>query len=603
MPSYRDYLPSLRFAPTLALSPDGETVAYVDDGRGQFNLVVQSVSGAKRRTLTAFTDDSVKRVEWHPHEPSVFFEADTKGDEFTRVCRVGLDGGEPEVLAAGSGVQHMLAHSRSVSPDGRLLAYTANDRSPADDDVLVHDLRTGEVRRVFTGGGRTVIGSWSPDGTRLSVARWPESSSEHLVYVVSADGATAVRHTPRDVTATYWLGPWLPDGSGFLVRSNAGRQFTGLAVLEAVTGELSWLDTPDWDVESVACSADGRVLVWAVNVDGGSQLRGRDLASGADLTMPAIPGGQVSELALTPDGQSLLMHHYAQTEPMNITVVDLRSGTHRRLTDSRPQHADPSTFVPAAPVHIPAGGGRRVPAYLYRPRRDGRVGVLLSIHGGPSYQERPIYSMYGGLYQYLLHHGIAVLAPNIRGSTGYGSTYQRAVYRDWGGVDLEDLATVAAYLRDQDWVDRDRIGLFGGSYGGFAVLSCVSRLPEVDWAAAVDLFGPSNLVTFARSQPPTWREKVRAVVGDHETDGEFLMYRSPMTYADQIRAPLFVIQGANDPRVPRAESDQIVQRLRDRGVEVRYDVYPDAGHGFGKREDQIRALSDIGEFLVAHLAR
>jgi dipeptidyl aminopeptidase/acylaminoacyl peptidase len=433
------------------------------------------------------------------------------------------------------------------------------------------------------------------------VAQWRSNLSDHIVHAISFDGAPPVRLTDPEAVATYWLGPWLPDGSGLLVRSNVGRQFTGLAVLDAVTGELDWLDTPDWDVESVTLSADGRVLVWGVNVDGSSQLRGRDQISGADLTMPAITSGLASDLTLTPDGRSLVMGHYASTAPMNVTVVDLEAGTLRPLTTSRPGSADPSTFVDAVPVHIPAGGDRHVPGYLYRPRRDGRVGVLLSIHGGPSYQERPIYSMYGGLYQYLLHHGIAVLAPNVRGSTGYGSAYQWAVHRDWGGVDLEDLATLAEYLRKQDWVDPDRIGLFGGSYGGFAVLSCVSRLPEMNWAAAVVLFGPSNLVTFARSQPATWRQMVRAVVGDPDEDAEFLMSRSPVTYADQIRAPLFVIQGANDPRVPQAESDQIVQRLRGRGVEVRYDIYPDAGHGFGKREDQIRAYSDIGEFLVTHL--
>jgi dipeptidyl aminopeptidase/acylaminoacyl peptidase len=231
-----------------------------------------------------------------------------------------------------------------------------------------------------------------------------------------------------------------------------------------------------------------------------------------------------------------------------------------------------------------------------------RIRVLLSIHGGPAYQERPLYSMYDGLYQYLLHHGIAVLAPNVRGSTGYGLTYRQAIYRDWGGVDLEDLSAAAEYLRRQDWVDPERIGLLGASYGGFAVLSCVSRLPEIGWAAAVDLFGPSNLLTFARSQPPAWRQMVRTVVGDHETDAEFLMSRSPVTYADRIRAPLFVIQGANDPRVPKAESDQVVEHLRARGVPVRYDIYPDAGHGFTRREDQIRAYSDIAEFLVANLA-
>jgi dipeptidyl aminopeptidase/acylaminoacyl peptidase len=180
-------------------------------------------------------------------------------------------------------------------------------------------------------------------------------------------------------------------------------------------------------------------------------------------------------------------------------------------------------------------------------------------------------------------------------------SYQQLSYRDWGGGDLGDLADAVHYLRRQDWVDPERIGVVGRSYGGFAVLSCVSRLPELDWAAAVDWCGPSNLVTFTRSQPPTWRSKVALMVGDPETDKDFLMARSPVTYADQIRTPLFIIQGANDPRVPKPESDQIVERLRARGMEVRYDVYPDEGHSFGKRENQIKARSAAGEFLLSHL--
>lgn len=601
MVRYHDYLPKLRFAPTLGLSPDGRMVAYVNDQSGQFNVVVQTLAGGQPRTLTSFKDSAVRRVAWHPDGTSVVFEADSGGDEFTRLCKIGIDGGEPEVLVADNKVRYTLAHVDPFSPDGRLLAFTGNDRSPGDEDVLVCDVVTGEVRRVFTGSGQTAVGSWSPDGSQLSVAEWPEAL-HHIVHVVAADGSQATRLTPAETAAPFWFGPWTADGSGIVVRTNAGGQeFTWLARLDATTGELTWLDAPEWDVEGVASSADGRVLVWVVNVDGASRLQGLDPTTGDQLPMPAVPDGLIADLRVSPDGQTLVMRHFTATEPMCIAVIDRPSAVRRVITDVRPEAADPATFVEAVAVHIPADGGRHVPAYLYRPRRPGKVGVLLSIHGGPAYQERPLYSMYDGLYQYLLHHNIAVLAPNVRGSTGYGITYRKAVYRDWGGVDLEDLAAVASYLRQQDWVDSTRIGLLGASYGGFAVLSCASRLAEVGWAAAVDLFGPSNLVTFARSQPPAWRQMVRTVVGDHEQDAEHLMSRSPVTFANQIQAPLFVIQGGNDPRVPMAESNQIVGRLRARGVPVRYDVYPDAGHGFTRREDQIRANSDIAEFLIAHL--
>jgi dipeptidyl aminopeptidase/acylaminoacyl peptidase len=204
------------------------------------------------------------------------------------------------------------------------------------------------------------------------------------------------------------------------------------------------------------------------------------------------------------------------------------------------------------------------------------------------------------MYQYLLNRGIGILAPNVRGSTGYGKSYQRLIHRDWGGGDLKDFEAAVTYLHDLDWVDADRIGVYGRSYGGFATLSCISRLPHY-WAAAVDVVGPSNLVTFAKAVPPTWRRLMAAWVGDPETEADFLLERSPVTYADAITAPLFVIQGANDPRVVKTESDQIVERLRARGVDVRYDVYEDEGHGFTKRENVLKAQRDTAEFFEHHL--
>jgi dipeptidyl aminopeptidase/acylaminoacyl peptidase len=225
--------------------------------------------------------------------------------------------------------------------------------------------------------------------------------------------------------------------------------------------------------------------------------------------------------------------------------------------------------------------------------------MVLSVHGGPEAQEQARYN-YSGLYQYLLANGVGVFAPNIRGSSGYGASYQKLIHRDWGGGDLSDLEHAVRHLRSLDRVDADRIAVFGGSYGGFAALSCVSRLPEL-FAAGVSVVGVSNLVTFARSVPPTWRTLMKAWVGDPDEDEAFLLERSPITYVDNIVAPLFVLQGANDPRVLKAESDQVVEALRARGVEVRYDVYADEGHGFTKRPNQVQAMRDIADFLLTHL--
>ncbi|GAA1026212.1 S9 family peptidase [Virgisporangium ochraceum] len=584
------------------MSPDGSHVAYVDDASGQFNISVQALKGGPARRLTSLVDSAVRRVVWHPSGRSLIFQADIGGTEKIQLFQVGIDGGDTQALTDTPEASFALAIGAPVSPDERRLAFSGNDRNRAVQDVLVKDLASGVVERVFDAGGRMYAGHWSPDGTRLTAVDWRENNSDHVVYLVGADGGAPLRLTPdTGEPAIYGLGPWLPDGSGFLVVSNAGREFAGLAVLDAETGELSWLDVPDWDVERAALSTDGKTLIWTVNIDGGSQFRGRDLSSGAALPLPELPMGVVREHAVSPDGRHLIFGFASATSPWNVVVLDLATGDLRSLTDNGPSVADPAGLVEPERVRYLADDGLEIPAALYRPRGvTDRVGVVLAIHGGPAAQELPEYS-YDGFYQALLGRGLAVLAPDVRGSSGYGKSYLRLSFRDWGGGDLGDCAAAVRWLREQPWVDPDRIGVYGGSYGGFLTLSCVSRLADLNWAAAVDVCGPSNLVTFTRSQPPTWRHKVAVMVGDPDTDEDFLRSRSPVTYADEIRAPLFVVQGANDPRVPQPESDQIVERLRARGVPVRYDVYPDEGHGFSKRENLARMRTDVVNFLAEHL--
>lgn len=601
MAAGNDFEPSVRFKETLALSPDGRQVAYVDDTSGQFNLVIRSVSGGESRQLTQYKDSTVTWAAWRPGGESLIFLADTKGDERAQLHQVDLAAGPPRALTDTPDAQIHQPFGYPFSPDGKRLVYTSNDRKPRERDLVIRDLETGEVQRIVieeTTGGLTA-GHWSPDGSWLSVADLRGGRSDHVFYLVPTKGGTPKRLT-ADSGNTYWPGAWLPDGSGFLVRSNHDRDFTGLAVMDAATGQLTWLDTPDWDVENAILSGDGRILVWSVNVDGASQLRARDLSINIDLALPPLPPSEVSEMTLSPDGRTAVLLISTPTRPRSLAVLDLNSGDLSWLAEATPAGAPSTALAEPTLVRYTSHDGREIPAFVYRPARSGPLPVLLAIHGGPGIQERPNYSN-DGLFHYLVSRGVAVFAPNVRGSTGYGYSYQKLSFRDWGGGDLGDLAAAAEWLRGQDWVDPTRIGLYGRSYGGFAVLSCLSRLPEINWMAAVVWSGPSNLVTFTRAQPPTWRSKVAALIGDPDIDTEFLMSRSPVSYADQIRTPLMVIQGANDTRVPRHESDQIVSHLRDRKVEARYAVFPDEGHIFGKRENQTKARSAAAEFLLDYL--
>lgn len=599
MSTFRDFVPEQRFQPTLAFSPDGRRVAYSANTSGQYNLWVATLDGSEpARPLTAYTDEAVRHVAWSPDGESLAFSADRAGDEQFQISLIPAAGGDARRLTDVLDRQHALA-DRPFSPDGKSLVYAANDRDPMVQDVLVRDLASNDVRRIESQPGVLLFSSSiSPDG-RWLLAVGATSNSDSDCYLVDlADPDPALRNvTPHDGDVRYEPGPWAADSSGFYLCTNRGGEFQALAFYALEHDTVDDVEAPAWDVEQVTATDDGGTLAWSVNEAGVSVVHVR--RGDESAVLPSEHGGEIAALSITPDGSTLAFLLSTATHPTDVAAVDLTSGALRYLTDSRPPAL--TRVRPGRPelIDFPTHDDRRIPGWQYRPAGDGPFPAVLAIHGGPEAQERAVYS-YSGLYQYLLANGIGVLAPNVRGSTGYGATYQRLIERDWGGGELGDFEHAVRYLRSLDWVDAQRLAVFGGSFGGFAALSCLSRLPDL-WAAGVSIVGPSNLVTLTRSVPPTWRPMMAKWVGDPDADFDFLMERSPITYADAISAPLMVIQGANDPRVVKAESDQIVASLRARGVEVRYDVYDDEGHGFTKRENEMKAIGDVGAFLVARL--
>jgi dienelactone hydrolase len=447
-------------------------------------------------------------------------------------------------------------------------------------------------------------GGWSPDGSKLLTLDFRNNSDTSL-HLVDVESGETQELTPHEDYALFFPGPWAADGSGIYIVTDAGSEFRGLAFYDLEAGTYDRVDgEPQADVDDVTASTDHRYLAWLVNEAGWDRLRVRDLETGSDLPEADIPKGARPHLtgfepppALSPDGSLAAVILAGPRRPPEVWVVETETGNGRAVTESRIGGLREDDLVDVDLISYPTFDGRDIPAWLYRPDTTDRVPVVLAIHGGPEAQERPIYQP---LYQYLLSRGIAVLATNIRGSTGYGKSYQRLIQRDWGGGDLQDWDHAVKWLKDQDWVDPDRIGVFGGSYGGFAVLSCVTRLPD-HWAAAVDVFGPSNLVTFARAVPPTWKRMMKRFVGDPDEDQELLIERSPLTYIDNVKAPLLVIQGATDPRVVKPESDQLVEKLRSMGRTVEYEVFEDEGHGFTKRPNELKAMRLSAEWLSRYL--
>jgi len=557
---------------TLAFSPDGSTLAFASPKDGPAVVYEVPVSGGTPRVSIAMDGCVVHGLAWSS-SGDLYYSADRGGTERWQVYVRRLNGELDEfVVSDGDRVQHLMSRN-AVSPDGKSVVISTNARQDTDVDIAVVDAHSNAQRLVMAEPAWHVAGGWSPDGRWLCAMRAAQNTDQDL-FAVEAESGEVVDLTAHQGEMQNVPAGWLADGR-VLAITDHGSDFLHLEAIEVASGTREVFDQPDWDVELASTSADGRGVVWSVNEDGYSRLRWR---IGEGAMGERETGGMVGDLVVAQDGASAAYTFSPVDGPQEIRVLDLASGEDRLLVTG-----DPAPEYARRPesIRIPGTEGP-IPVYVWRPAgKTTRGPALLVIHGGPEGQSRPVLA-FPVLLQ-LLNRGVTIVVPNVHGSTGYGKTWQTRIHRDWGGIDLADFRSVAEWMRKQPDFDPDRMGVWGGSYGGFATLTCVTRLPE-HWRCAVELFGPSNLVTMLENDPPNWRRWNRLWIGDLETDREKLTERSPITYVENVRCPLLIFQGDNDPRVPREESDQMVSRLRELGRTVEYVTFEGEGHGFSGRE-------------------
>jgi dipeptidyl aminopeptidase/acylaminoacyl peptidase len=555
----------------LAFSPDGSTLAYASPKDGPAVVYEVPVAGGSPRISFAMDGGVVHGLAWSS-SGDLYYTADRGGTESWQVYVRRLNGQLDDVAVSdGDRVQHHMSRN-AVSPDGKSVLISTNARQDTDVDIAVVDAHSKEQRLVMAEPAWHVAGGWSPDGRWLCAMRVAQNTDQDL-FAIEAESGEVIDLTAHQGEMQNVPAGWLADGR-VLAITDHGSDFLHLEAIEVASGAHEVFDQPEWDVELASTSADGRGVVWSVNEDGYSRLRWRigDGPIGERET-----GGMVGDLVVARDGASAAYTFSPVDRPQEIRVLDLASGEDRLLVtgDPAPEYAQRPESL-----RIPGTEGP-IPAYVWRPDgKSTRGPALLVIHGGPEGQSRPVLG-FPVLLQ-LLNRGVAIVVPNVHGSTGYGKTWQTRIHRDWGGIDLADFRSIAEWMRRQPDFDPERLGIWGGSYGGFATLTCVTRLPEY-WRCAVELFGPSNLVTMLENDPPNWRRWNRLWIGDLETDRQKLIESSPITHVENVRCPLLIFQGDNDPRVPREESDQMVGRLRELGRTVDYVTFEGEGHGFTGR--------------------
>lgn len=575
----------------LALSPDGNTLAFISPKEGPGVVCEVAVAGGEPKTAFSIPGASAYGLAWST-TGDLFCSAHRGGTERWQIYLRRPNGKvEDFAVSEGDAVQHFLS-ADALSPDGRSILISSNKRKSTDVDALIADTETGKQQLVMQDGEWHVAGGWSPDGRWYAFMRVQQNTDQDLLAIDAQSGEvselTAHSGEMQNVPAGF-----LADGR-LLAISDRDGEYLHLEAIDVHTGSREVIDQPEWDVEAAATSTDGRGIVWSVNEDGYSKLRWR--FDGGKVGERQLEGIYLDQ-ALTHDGTRAAYSVAPISGPAEIHVLDLTTGEDRLLLRGELI----GTYPPRPQsIRIPGTEGD-IPLYVHRPQgATGPTPVILVIHGGPEGQSRPALGM--AVLHDLLEKGVAIVVPNIHGSTGYGKSWQTRIHKDWGGIDLADFRSIAEWMKAQPDFDPTRMAVFGGSYGGFATMTCVTRLPEY-WCCAVELFGPVNLVTMLENAVPNWKRWNRIWIGDLETDREKLIASSPMTHIDNVRCPLLVIQGTNDPRVPASESEQLVARLRELGRPVDYLSFEGEGHGFTDRENARLANQKTAEFFEKHLLK
>jgi dipeptidyl aminopeptidase/acylaminoacyl peptidase len=544
-----------------------------------------------------------------PGDDRLIISRDVGGDEKEQLYLLSPKDAREVYLTAGyEAALHIFGQ---WSRDANQILFAANRRDPALFDLYLQTL-DGEPRLVWQNEmpGFLFNLSFSPDGRRAVMTHMPSPFRHDLIEVDLMAGAARLI-SPTEEAARYDGVCYGPDGRTLFVNTDLGSDFLRIARLNLDDMTLESVVSSNWDAKRMTLSPNGRYLAYDVNAEGASELYLLDLTNGVIRAAPGLstPPGVVAKadlrLVFSPDCGRLAFSFTHARRTSDVFIWDLATDQVQPVTQSSHGGMPSDSFVSPQLVHYPTfdsqdpAGVQEIPAWFYRPADAGDrpTPAIVFVHGGPESQFRPYFHFF---IQYVLNRGYAVLAPNVRGSTGYGKTYCHLDNVERRMDSVADLAYAAYWLQSQPDIDGDRLVVYGGSYGGFMVLSALCTYPDL-WAAGVDIVGISNFVTFLENTGEYRRAHREAEYGSLEHDRLFLESISPMNHLDKIAAPLMVIHGANDPRVPLSEAQQLVEALSAQGTPVQLLVFDDEGHGLSRLKNRLVAYPEIMDFLDRHL--
>jgi len=581
-----------------SFSADETKILFSSNKTGIVNVYSVSVTGGEPTAITNSSTDTTVAVSYFPKDDRVLYTRDKGGDEKNHLYVREREGSEKDLTPG----ENLKATFAGWTRAGDAFYVRSNERDPRFFDLYRYESSGYARKLVYRNEEGFQVGDISNDGRWVALAK-PRTTADSDIFLWNAATNETKLISKHEGVAGYSPETFDPESRALYYTTNDGSEFARVKRYDLSSGRHEEVERAEWDITATFFSHNGRYRVTSVNEDGRTVLRIHDGKTDRLIPVPNLPAGEIGAVRVSRSETRLAFELNGDRGPNNLYVFEFGGKAPRRLTDTLSKEVDPEDLVEAQIVRFPSFDGMAIPNVFYKPHQaaaQAKAPALVWVHGGPGGQTRRSYSPY---IQFLVNHGYVVIGINNRGSSGYGKTFYTADDKKHGHEPLADCVAAKKYLQSLPYVDPERIGIIGGSYGGYMTLAALTLQPDV-FAVGVDLFGISNWVRTLESIPKWWesqREALYQEIGDPVKDREMLLAVSPLFHADQIRKPLIVLQGANDPRVIKPESDDIVAAARKNGVPVEYVVFPDEGHGFTKKKNQIEGWKAILEFLDKYL--
>ena len=580
-----------------AFSDDETKLLVSSDESGIFNVYEIDIASGKKTQKTFSEKESFFAIDYLPGTNHILYSADKGGNEINHIYLMYEDGKISDLTPG----ENEKASFAGWSKDKKSMYYISNKRNPKFFDFYKMKVDTWKSEMLYQNDNGINISDMSEDESWFSFSQ-TITTSENKLFLTNRIDKSMIELSVEP--GSYSSSGFSNDNKYFFFITDVGEEFSYLVKYEIETGKEEVLFQTNWDVMYSYLSESEKYRVTAVNEDGKNTLFIKNLVNNSDVFFPAIPDGDIKGVRISKSEKKIRLTVGTSKSPNNIYVYDMGSKKLKKLTETLNPEINANDLVEAEVVRYPSFDGLEIPAIYYKPldaTKRNKVPALVWVHGGPGGQSRTGYSSF---IQYLVNNGYAILAVNNRGSSGYGKTFYKMDDLNHGDKDLKDCIWGKKWLQNQDYIDAEKIGIIGGSYGGYMTMAAMTFTPD-EFKVGVNIFGVTNWLRTLKSIPPYWesfRNALYKEMGDPTTADSVRLYEiSPVFHSDKVKNPVMVLQGANDPRVLKIESDEIVAGIEANGITVEYVVFDDEGHGFRKKENEIEAYGKVLSFLETYL--